>query len=320
MNTWSSSTGAAIDSDYDDPLYGCQSHLHRINAADAWAVAKGEGVNVAVLDGAESFDHQDLRDNVNASRNHSYVQSVVESDPRSDLAQHGITVAGIIAARDNSKGVCGVAPRATIFGHNLVLDDTLSNALDALTRNKDITGVSNNSWSYRNSRGAHTMSQLWTAALESGVSEGNGGKGVFYVFSAGNRHLLGQHVGLHEGKNFYAQTTVCAVDRGRKEGLLLGDRIRALDMRSGGESHDRQLGLVYGLVRRHVFRRSNRVRRRRPGSQRQHRPHMAGREAHTCRIGQQERPVECRLGDGGVDVRLRQWSLPLQSRVRFWPR
>ena len=49
-------------------------------------------------------------------------------------------------------------------------------------------------------------------ALESGVNEGYGGKGVFYVFSAGNRHRYGQDIGFHEGKNFYAQTTVCAVD------------------------------------------------------------------------------------------------------------
>ena len=81
-----------------------------------------------------------------------------------------------------------------------------------MTRDKATTGVSNNSWAYRNSIGPHPVSRLWTAALESGVNEGYGGKGVFYVFSAGNRHEYGQDIGFHEGKNFYAQTTVCAVD------------------------------------------------------------------------------------------------------------
>ena len=202
----------AISSSYDDPLYGCQSHLSDINVAGAWSVTKGEGVNIAIADGAESFAHEDLRDNEDATRNHSYVASLIDADPREDLARHGLAVAGIISARDNDKGVRGVAPRATIYGYNFVLDSTLSNALDALTRNRDATGVHNNSWGFRNSAGAYTISQLWTAALESGVNTGNGGKGVFYVFSAGNRHERGQHVGLHEGKNFYAQTTVCAVD------------------------------------------------------------------------------------------------------------
>ena len=203
---------AAIDSDYDDPLYGCQSYLHRIDVAGAWEVSKGEGVNVAVVDTAGAFEHEDLLDNVDASRNHSYVESVVEWDPRAHRARHGIAVAGIIAARDNSVGVRGVAPRATIYGYNLSFDGTLSNTLDALTRNRDVTGVSNNSWGFRNSRGAGTVSSLWTAALESGVNEGYGGKGVFYVFSAGNRHESGQVVGINESKNSYAQTTVCAVD------------------------------------------------------------------------------------------------------------
>ena len=202
----------AISSNYDDPLYGCQSHLSDINVAGAWSVTKGEGVNIAIADGAESFDHEDLRDNEDATRNHSYVGSLIDADPREDLARHGLAVAGIISARDNDKGVRGVAPRATIYGYNLVLDSTLSNALDALTRNRDTTGVHNNSWGFRNSAGAYAVSQLWTAALESGVNTGNGGKGVLYVFAAGNRHERGQHVGLHEGKNFYAQTTVCAVD------------------------------------------------------------------------------------------------------------
>ena len=202
----------AISSNYDDPLYGCQSHLNDINVAGAWSVTKGEGVNVAIADGAKSFAHEDLRDNEDTTRHHNYVNSLVDADPREDLARHGIAVAGIIGARDNDKGVRGVAPRATVYGYNLVLDNTLSNALDALTRNRDITAVHNNSWGFRNSAGAYIISQLWTAALESGVNTGNGGKGVFYVFSAGNRHERGQHVGLHEGKNFYAQTTVCAVD------------------------------------------------------------------------------------------------------------
>ena len=60
---------------------------------------------------------------------------------------HGTAVSGLIAARDeNGLGVRGVAPRATIYGYNLLDNGTAINQADAMTRNREITAVSNNSW------------------------------------------------------------------------------------------------------------------------------------------------------------------------------
>ena len=125
-------------------------------------------------------------------------------------------MAGIIAARDNDLGVRGVAPRATIYNYNYVENTTLANLADAMTRNKAITAISNNSYGKLN-WGRPTMEwQVWNLALETRVREGLDGKGTLYVFSAGNAHLAGSHVNLNERKkerkNFYAQTTVCVVD------------------------------------------------------------------------------------------------------------
>ena len=50
--------------------------------------------------------------------------------------------------------------------------------------------------------------------MDAGVSKGFGGKGVFYVFSAGNggRSSTGDYSNLNEYANYYAVTAACATD------------------------------------------------------------------------------------------------------------
>ena len=145
---------------FTNPLANCQWHLHHpgladvdvvadLNLQDVWDSYKGEGVNVAVVDNSMEYTHPDLFPNVNVSLNHSYVAGeTIEnlSGFFSDIAPHGTNVAGIIAAAENGIGVSGVAPRATIYGYNLVKAATNANEADAMTRNMGVTAVSNNSW------------------------------------------------------------------------------------------------------------------------------------------------------------------------------
>ena len=214
-------------SDFDDPLYGCQWHLKAtgsnrgvpgedINVATAWSTTKGAGVNVAIVDDETKFDHADLTDNWDSALSHDYLNA--DPDPK-HWANHGLAIAGVIAARDNELGGRGVAPRATLFGHNFTRKPTLDNAIDALTRNRAATAVSNNSWVFRNTSGTYSVSQLWDAALERGITDGFDGKGTFYVFTAGNRAGEGLHVNLSEAKNHYAQTLVCGVQRNGERSL-----------------------------------------------------------------------------------------------------
>ncbi len=58
---------------------------------------------------------------------------------------------------------------------------------DALTREIDIVDISNNSWGDVNGWGEPLrLKSLVEKALEIGTSEGRNGKGINYVFSAGN--------------------------------------------------------------------------------------------------------------------------------------
>ena len=214
-------TAALNNPQINDDLYGCQWNLQAINVEDVWAEGfLGEGINIAVVDDGMDVNHVDLFDNVDSTRNHDYTGRGSIYDP---LAHHGTGVAGIIAARDNSHGIRGVAPRATLYGHNLLSDQTFlgnPNQGDAMTRNMVVTAVSNNSWTGNQDEDPAGLSgdnHFWRSGVESGISEGYHGKGVFYVFGAGNDATQGGNANLDEHVNFYAVTTVCAVnDDGRR--------------------------------------------------------------------------------------------------------
>ena len=212
---------ADITPDSIDPLHGCQWHLHidednegtpgnDINLGDVWQTTKGEGVNVGIIDQTVESVHEDLSENWNADLSHNYLS---EGQEGNHFFDHGTGVAGIVAARDNGKGIIGVAPRASIVGYSILESDgaILKHALDAFTRTIEKVAVANNSWGFP--YGSYDIaSQLWTEALKAGATRGLDGKGVLYVFSAGNGHEYGQHPNLAESRNSYLQTLACAVD------------------------------------------------------------------------------------------------------------
>ena len=240
-------TAALNAPEISDPLYGCQWHLRNqdqggedINVEAVWAEGiNGEGVNIAVVDDGMYYAHEDLADNVNTTLNHNYDTGVTDStDIYHRYEHHGTNVAGVIAARDNDIGVRGVAPRATIYGYNYLAGywDQFEDRYqaNAMSRNQVVTAVSNNSWGPPDAPGLGRANQFWELAIDSGIREGYDGKGVFYVFAAGNggeghrENPDGTPVGgnisnvrgrgddsnLDELANYYAVTAVCAVNYG----------------------------------------------------------------------------------------------------------
>ena len=202
-----------------DPWYGCAWHLNNtmqfpggagrdINVEEVWATTMGAGINIAVVDDGLQYAHEDLALNVITARNHDYYGSDIY-DP---LETHGTRVAGIIAARDNDIGVRGVAPRASIYGYNLIdINDTEAlDEADAMTRHMGDTAVNSNSWGPIEVLG--TAYAAWGDAIADGVTMGFGGKGVFYVFAAGNGFIGGEEGNLDEYANHYGVAAVCAVN------------------------------------------------------------------------------------------------------------
>ena len=219
---------AAGEPRFTDPLANCQWHLHHrglpgvdvvdLNMQDVWDSYKGKGVNVAVVDNSLEYTHPDLAPNVNVSLNHSYVagQTIenLYANQFFNLSPHGTKVAGIIAAAENHLGVLGVAPEATIYGYNLLKKSTDANEADAMTRNMGVTAISNNSWGPSDRGYPEDAPAIWKRAIDRGVTEGNEGKGISYMWAAGNGGTLGSrnklvdHSNLDEYANYWGVTAV----------------------------------------------------------------------------------------------------------------
>jgi subtilisin family serine protease len=112
-----------------EPLSACLWGMRAIDAGpDSFANATGAGVSVGVIDGGVDFSHGDLAGAIDVARACSFIfTGTPTADPAEvangdcskksavqDLQGHGTHVSTIIAARDNGKGVVGVAPEATI--------------------------------------------------------------------------------------------------------------------------------------------------------------------------------------------------------------
>ncbi len=230
----------ALDPAPGDDLYACQWHLEDrtpgreandsaddvdINVEEVWSDTtladgttvsdgiKGQGINVAVVDDGMDINHDDLSPNVNKSLNYDYgSNSYTTSNIYQPRHHHGTAVAGLIAARDYSFGVRGVAPRATLYAHNFLAEQSDYAEADSMSRSMDVTAVSSNSWGPYDGPGLGYATAAWDAAVERGVTEGYGGKGVFYAFAAGNGGDRNDNANLDEYANFYAVTSVCAVN------------------------------------------------------------------------------------------------------------
>lgn len=89
-----------------------------INAVAEWSEARGEGINVAILDTGIDYTHDDLKGCIKGGINFT-------SDDRTDYMDrcgHGTFCAGIIAAAENGKGLIGVAPNVNVYAVKVLGD------------------------------------------------------------------------------------------------------------------------------------------------------------------------------------------------------
>ena len=217
---------SALNSSFTDPLSGCQWNLKNtgqtggttgedIRVEEVWAGGNmGAGIGVVVVDSGLDEIHPDLVDNVDTARGHDYTPDGYGL--LNFFGSHGTSVAGVVAARDNDLGGRGVAPRATVYGYNLLASNIDLNEADAMTRNMDTTAVSNNSWGFLDGPALDQVAGAWEMAADTGVTSGYDGKGVVYVWAAGNG-AEGDNSNFDGYANYYGVVAVCAVnDRGQR--------------------------------------------------------------------------------------------------------
>ena len=195
-------------------------------------------------------------------------------------------------------------------------------------RNADVTAVSNNSWGAVDGPEASPSSALWQLAVKNGVTRGYDGKGVFYVWAAGNGHQTGEPTPTSTASLTSTPSPPPAPSPGEASGAATprwapaSGSVPLVVILSGGRSphcHRRKLRPLRVHLQRHLRRDPYRLRRRRPRTRGQPGPHLARREAHPRRNCPQERSHKPRLGGRRAHVRprLRCRPLPLQPRVRL---
>lgn len=152
--------------------------IYRINAPATWATTTGRGVKIAIIDTGISKTHPDLT--VSGGINLVGTSSSKKWD---DDNGHGTHVAGIIAARNNTIGVIGVAPDAELYAVKVLnnygggsISDVIEGIDWAVQNNIDIISMSLGTDTYSQAfadatTGAYNSSILLVAAA------GNSGDG-----------------------------------------------------------------------------------------------------------------------------------------------
>lgn len=167
---------------------------------EAWEAGyTGEGVLVSVVDDGFELKHTDLGAAFRTDLGYDYRDGDAnpaaegldgfgeDGRPRADA--HGTAVAGIIGAiANNAFGIAGIAHGARIVPvRALQRNMTDLQEASALGHNQGLVAVCNNSWGPDdNGRAIVSPGVLAEAARESGVREGRGGRGIIYVWAAGN--------------------------------------------------------------------------------------------------------------------------------------
>src|SRR5438270_2496695 len=90
-----------------------------VRAPNLWPIAKGDGINVAIVDTGIDYTHPELKDHYQGGFN----AVTGTNDPRDDDG-HGTHVAGTIGAADNGFGVVGVAPNVKLWSAKVLHPDS----------------------------------------------------------------------------------------------------------------------------------------------------------------------------------------------------
>jgi kexin len=182
----------------NDPLFPNQWHLlntgqgggtpgQDIHVTPVWDTWRGSHEEViAIVDTGIEKNHEDLKANTLTDLGWDWVDN--DDDPEWVDDDHGVHVAGTAAGRGfNAIGISGVAPWAALVGHRLLGAETDVNESEALTRNKNVVDIYNNSWGPADD-GLHLRGPgpVTEDALESGARTGRGGLGCIYVWAGGN--------------------------------------------------------------------------------------------------------------------------------------
>lgn len=186
-----------------DPLFDEQPHLENrnnqgektgidLNVRSAWAITRGQGVSIAIVDDGIQTTHPDLDKPTKGQPHHDYVANRPYSDSAPPVfGFHGTNVAGLAAAEgDNDVGVSGVAPDSNltsllIFGERSFDFASDINLVRLFRHQPHNVQIQNHSWA-SGTEVLNGPSRIVSQAITNAVTRDRGGLGAVIVRSAGN--------------------------------------------------------------------------------------------------------------------------------------
>lgn len=204
-----------IDIIPDDPNYGFQNYLKKIQAEEAWDVTEGDStIIIAIIDTGIDWDHPDLAANMWINNdelpnnsidddNNGYIDDyrgwdfgglngVADNDPREDDPDHGTHVAGLASAvTNNGVGIASLGYRSKLMPVKSSTDsyrDQFGNpyvvyGYEAITYAADNGAhIVNCSW------GNNSFSRLGEDVINYAIS-----KGVLVIGASGNDNTSDDH-------------------------------------------------------------------------------------------------------------------------------
>ena len=212
----------------DDPLLPDQWHLKSsgsaspgtdVNVESVWNYGgsngiRGSGMRIGIVDNGIEQTHPDLVANVDASNGWDWNGGDSNPSPGSG-DRHGTACAGTAAARgNNTMGVSGVAPEATLVGLRLIAaPSTDEQEAQAMLWKKNLIQVKSCSWGPSDSgTNLEGPGPLTLAALQSAVTTGREGRGTVIVWAVGNGQSNGDNSNYDGYANAIQTIAAAAID------------------------------------------------------------------------------------------------------------
>lgn len=159
---------------FADEVRDEQWHIEALGVDKAHKLSKGEGVTIGLIDSGVDADHEDLKGNIKAGKDFG-----TEGNGLKDERGHGTWTSSLLAGHghgdNNSEGIMGIAPNATIISVGIGVGDKEGDVAEAIEwlvdKEVDIISVS-----------MHSDSEY--DAVDYATQ-----KGIPVVASAGNRTL-----------------------------------------------------------------------------------------------------------------------------------
>lgn len=170
-------------------------------SANTW---RGTGIRIGIVDDGLQTGHPDLAANVDTLNDKDWNGNDTDPNPGTG-DDHGTACAGNAAAvGNNSVGVSGTAPEATLVGMRLISAATTdAQEAEAMGYLKDIIQVKSNSWGPADDgQTVEGPGALAKAAFVDATTNGRGGLGTIFLWAGGN----GGDVGDNSNYDGYANS------------------------------------------------------------------------------------------------------------------